>query len=192
MIGGIYRIRNILDQKFYIGSTKNIDKRGNIHFNQLRRNKHDNRFLQFAWNKYGEHNFIYEHLECFDNPTAQELFDWEDWYLKNTPCLSHELGYNLSNSASRANLGIKRSDAHKKMISKKHRGIQLGKGCGNFSSKFLGVHFNKARNRWRVKIRKHYKETYIGDYKTEIEAALAFNNAVIAIYGDKAVLNEVC
>ena len=43
--------------RFYIGSSCNTTKRGKSHFNHLRKNEHCNRFLQRAWNKYGEGSF---------------------------------------------------------------------------------------------------------------------------------------
>lgn len=60
----IYKIRNIVNGKFYIGSTirpKYIRKYE--HFSALRSNLHYNKYLQNAWNKYGESNFIFELIE---------------------------------------------------------------------------------------------------------------------------------
>ena len=43
---GIYRIRNLTNNKFYIGSAINLNKRKNQHFHYLRNNKHHNKPLQ--------------------------------------------------------------------------------------------------------------------------------------------------
>lgn len=62
-ISGIYCIINIKNSKKYIGSSKNIRQRLWSHRAELRHNKHENNYLQNAWNKYGEHNFDYYILE---------------------------------------------------------------------------------------------------------------------------------
>ena len=83
----IYQIRNIIDNKLYIGSATNFSKRKAVHLYQLRRNKHHNIYLQRVYNKHGESNLefnvllwcdkenllIYEQL-CLDkfNPEYNE------------------------------------------------------------------------------------------------------------------------
>ena len=54
---GIYRIRNLTNNKFYIGSAVNLNKRKNQHFHYLRNNKHHNKPLQNSWNKHGSDVF---------------------------------------------------------------------------------------------------------------------------------------
>jgi group I intron endonuclease len=51
---GIYRIINKINDKFYIGSSDNIERRFSRHLLDLKKNKHDNQHLQNAWNKYGK------------------------------------------------------------------------------------------------------------------------------------------
>lgn len=65
---GIYKITNLINGKFYIGSTATLgfDKRWKSHIKLLRSNKHQNRHLQNAWTKYGENNFLFEILEKCD------------------------------------------------------------------------------------------------------------------------------
>lgn len=65
-ISGIYRIKNIITEDFYIGSSKNIYKRWIQHKTQLKHNKHHSIILQRAWNKYGEKNFNLDILEECD------------------------------------------------------------------------------------------------------------------------------
>jgi group I intron endonuclease len=57
---GIYIIRNIVNNHIYIGSTKDFSKREYSHFNSLKNNKHHSKYLQNAFNKYGEDNFKFE------------------------------------------------------------------------------------------------------------------------------------
>ena len=69
---GVYQIRNTINGKVYIGSTTmTFQKRFWHHYHCLKTNKHKNLYLQRAWNKYGEENFIFEILsvckksDCF-------------------------------------------------------------------------------------------------------------------------------
>jgi group I intron endonuclease len=54
---GIYVIENIANRKVYIGRSKDIGSRISSHKHNLRNNIHINKYLQNAWNKYGENNF---------------------------------------------------------------------------------------------------------------------------------------
>ncbi len=56
---GIYFIINKVNNNFYIGSAKNLYERFHQHRNKLRKNKHPNNYLQNAYNKYKEENFIF-------------------------------------------------------------------------------------------------------------------------------------
>lgn len=63
----IYIIENLINHKKYVGQTKNPKVRKSSHFSKLRNNKHINKHLQNAWNKYGEKNFEFKIiLECED------------------------------------------------------------------------------------------------------------------------------
>ena len=47
---GVYRILNNLSDRYYIGYSTNIEKRFTVHRNKLKKNCHDNIFLQRAYN----------------------------------------------------------------------------------------------------------------------------------------------
>lgn len=57
---GIYKITNTDNGKFYIGSAVNIKQRFAQHRSSFKYNKHDNNYLQKAWNKYGKQVFKLE------------------------------------------------------------------------------------------------------------------------------------
>jgi len=49
----------------------------------------------------------------------------------------------------------------------------------NTTSSFIGVTFYKQTNKWIARCRLNGKQKHIGMYKTEIEAAIAYNNFII-------------
>ena len=63
MARGIYKIINVINDKFYVGSAVDLKRRKTRHFSELRKNKHNNRHLQAAWNKYGEQAFVFVVIE---------------------------------------------------------------------------------------------------------------------------------
>ena len=66
---GIYGIKNIINNKIYIGQTReSFIKRYWHHRCLLNNNHHDNPYLQNAWNKYGSDNFIYIVIEVVKDP----------------------------------------------------------------------------------------------------------------------------
>lgn len=78
MKSGIYKITNIENNKFYIGSSQNIKRRTQGHLNALRKNKHHSTYLQNAFNKYGEDRFIFETvISC----SIEELLTIEQYYI---------------------------------------------------------------------------------------------------------------
>lgn len=100
MKSGIYQIRNLLNNKIYVGSTKNLIQREKIHFKDLKRGFHHCYHLQMAYNKYGKDNFIFEVLMycSLDNliQTEQLFFD------------TYKPEYNSSKTAG-SPLGMKRN-----------------------------------------------------------------------------------
>lgn len=116
---GIYKILNKTNGKFYLGSAVNFRKRWQLHKNQLRNNKHDNRYLQASWNKYGEVNFIFEILEfCAKDVLLireQNLIDW----------MHPE--YNICKLVANSRLGVKSSPEHIAKIIKANTGVPKSK-----------------------------------------------------------------
>lgn len=66
MTCGIYAILNIVDQKTYIGKSKNIEQRWYTHKSQLRHFTHDNKGLREDWARLGESAFCFVILEEAD------------------------------------------------------------------------------------------------------------------------------
>jgi len=76
----IYKIVNLVNDKFYVGSTTNKKVRFREHRKQLRGNRHHCKHLQAAWNKYGEEKFDFRVVE--EVPTETALHEVEDRWLK--------------------------------------------------------------------------------------------------------------
>lgn len=88
---GIYKIKNLLNGKLYIGQSVDIESRWRIHVVELKNNCHHNARLQNAWNKYGEENFDFSIIEeCkSDQLNVREIY-WID------KLDSYKNGYNLT------------------------------------------------------------------------------------------------
>lgn len=60
---GIYKIRNKINGKYYVGSSVDIRSRWRAHRSRLDKGRHHDTYLQRAWDKYGENNFEFELAE---------------------------------------------------------------------------------------------------------------------------------
>lgn len=59
------------------------------------------------------------------------------------------------------------------------------------SSPYKGVSINKLNKNWRVQIKKEGKKVFDGSFKTAEEAALAYNEQAVKIFGEFAYLNVI-
>jgi group I intron endonuclease len=152
---GIYMIKNEINEKFYIGSSKNIDTRWVVHKSKLKMNKHDNIHLQRSYNKYGKENFSYIILEETD---AEILLSKEQEYLDkykdDTQSFNIGLkssgGDNLTNNPNREEIieKIKNSlkiryenmtDEEKQKISENHKGVKNANYGNNWSEEMKQI-----------------------------------------------------
>lgn len=109
MKSGIYKILNLINSKFYIGSAANILVRWQQHRNNLKYNKHKNQHLQAAWNLYNKINFKFIIIEeC----SIINLIEREQYWLDLTKCYDREVGYNINIKAN-SMLGFKHSNETK-------------------------------------------------------------------------------
>lgn len=77
---GVYIIKNVITDDFYIGSSYLMRKRLIMHRSRLRAGKHHNAYLQNSFNKYGEKYFTTECLELCD---VDVLLQREEFYITN-------------------------------------------------------------------------------------------------------------
>lgn len=91
-IMGIYKITNIENNKIYIGSSVDIEKRWTKHVQDLNNNKHHSYKLQEDWNKYSPETFEFEIVNAMTD--EEMLRDIEQLYLsKYKP---YKDGYNVA------------------------------------------------------------------------------------------------
>ena len=118
MKSGIYLIKNIINNKVYIGSAVNIDKRWKEHKTLLKEGKHHSCHLQSAWDLYGEQSFAFELIEEVSNP--QDLLEHEQVYLDHYKSYEGDRGYNICKVAG-SPLGVKRSEETRKKLSEANK-----------------------------------------------------------------------
>lgn len=93
---GIYCIRNIINNKVYIGKSKNIYLRISKHLSAFRKGtkgEHNDYFYN-SWNKYGEENFEYFVLEYL-NLDEKLLKERELYWMNIYNSYNSKYGYNL-------------------------------------------------------------------------------------------------
>lgn len=108
---GIYQIVNKVNEKRYIGSAVNVEKRlFHTHFRELKNDKHGNPHLQNAFNLYGEKNFTFEPIfYCY----KRDLILYEQQMINSYP---FNTLYNICPTAG-STLGVKFSEEVRRVLS---------------------------------------------------------------------------
>lgn len=116
---GVYLIRNTDSGKCYIGSAVNLRVRWNSHQNALKRQAHDNRHLQNAWNMYGSQAFVFAPLlYCHESDRVW----FEQRALDSFTVTRGRSGlYNLSPTASCVR-GVQRTEETRQKLSEAGKG----------------------------------------------------------------------
>jgi group I intron endonuclease len=89
---GIYKITNKKNNKVYVGSSIELEKRKEKHFWMLKKGIHDNKFLQSSFDRDGIENFTFEIIEICD---MNELVEKENFYILENNSNDMKFGYNL-------------------------------------------------------------------------------------------------
>jgi group I intron endonuclease len=197
-ISGIYCIRNIINGKRYIGSSKDIvGYRWPKHKGELKNKNHHSKHLENAWYKYGEVNFVFEIIEECE-PIKEKLIEREQFWLDTVRIKNFDgtlgeidikLSYNISPTAG-SPLGVKHtketkakiSMAGKKRFSNKENHPMFGKHLSEETKKKLSDSI-----KGKTKGEKHY---LFGKHPSEEArkkmslAASGENNAMYGKYGE--------
>jgi group I intron endonuclease len=89
---GIYGIRNMVNEKWYIGQSVDIDRRWRCELSRLRHCRLENPHLMAAWKKYGDGVFEFRILEeCGEDMLDVREAAWIAHYRSD----QREWGYNL-------------------------------------------------------------------------------------------------
>lgn len=112
----IYCVKNTVNNKKYIGSAIDFNRRKRVHLQNLKSGRHHSYKLQNSFNKYGEVNFIFEILEVLDS--KEEIIQREQFYLDK---LKPELNVTLI-AGLNSHLGLKRTQETKDKIRKSNIG----------------------------------------------------------------------
>ena len=142
---GIYKIINLINNKAYIGQSKNIPLRISNHKFELNKNKHPNKHLQNSWNKFGKENFYFGIIcEC----SPEKLDSKEIEYIKIFNSISN--GYNTKpggvNSEEAKEYGRKIArETYEKKINNKGSCRVCGAETKNGYIRYCGNHKYKCK-----------------------------------------------
>jgi group I intron endonuclease len=121
IIGGVYRIRNVVNGHCYVGSAINLVRRWCNHRSRLRSGRHHSKRLQSAWNRYGEASFVFELLiRC----APEDLLFYERRAISVLG--SHSAGYNCSPDVHMSQLGRHHTAAAREKMSRAAKARRLG------------------------------------------------------------------
>lgn len=137
IICGIYAIVNVVNGKKYIGSSADVNLRWINHKTKLNHNKHVNRILKSAWNKYGADRFVFVVLEQCSKP---ELLQREQHHIDN----------------GNPEYNIAKSSTSPLIIERPAKCVQCGH---DYTAKALWSRFcsNACKSKWRRK--NHFDDT---------------------------------
>ena len=97
MKSGIYIIENIANAKKYVGQSINVRSRIGKHKSYLKSGKHENIYLQRAYDKYGLESFVFDIIEYCP---IEFLDERERHYISFYKTLDYNLGYNLESGGN--------------------------------------------------------------------------------------------
>ncbi len=175
---GIYFCYCTCNEKVYVGQTKDLYiRKVKNHCPCLRHNKHTNSYLQNAWNKYGEDNFIWAVIEYCD---IEDLLEKEKYWMTklNSICPN---GFNIVSINSYGNLNKPISEETKQKMKdswtderKQEQSHKSKKMWDNMSEEEYKARCQKFSNKWteerKQKISKMTKERWKSYSKEQIDA----------------------
>lgn len=180
---GIYKIVNVNNQKIYVGSSINIEKRKCDHFINLKNNKHPNIHLQRSYNKCGENNLKFEIIEkcSIDNIIEKEQYYIDILNPEYNICKKaySKLGVTTSNETR-----IKMSNSQKGRKHKEESKIKIGLAHkGHKHSKEFGLNISNRQKKAILQFDKNMN--FIKEWETISEAMLKYKNVSAVLRGKR-------
>ena len=139
-ISGIYTITNLKNGKIYIGQSIDVFDRFKRHIYKLNRQCHENEYLQFSWDKYGEQNFEFKLIKA----CKPKYFDrFEKLYIRTLNLNDRSVGYNISGGGQGS---IIISDETRKKLSECGKRGFKGRHHTEENKEYIG---KLSRERWQ-------------------------------------------
>ena len=115
---GIYLIFCLANQRVYIGQSKNVKSRLAGHQASLKNEKHQNTYLQSAYNKYGVDMFVFRPCEYPEDTSVENLTAREQYWIEQFDAMNPRRGFNLKEAGNSAPC----TEETKRKISKSKKG----------------------------------------------------------------------
>lgn len=143
---GVYIIKNNINNKVYIGASKDTYNRLCMHKVGLRRGNHVNRHLQDSYNLYGEDKFTFHVLEECD---VSMIYSREHRWCEVFNSHNREFGYNIDPTSEIGKTAVSEETRMKMCAGAEKRPVFVYTIYGQFVTKFTdlykcGEYFNTA------------------------------------------------
>lgn len=123
-ISCIYTITNKFNNKLYVGSAFNFNRRKSRHIRLLNSGNHPNKHLQMAWAKHGANAFEFFIIEPILDKS--KIIQYEQFWIDFSKCYENDKGYNICRQAE-TRYGVKHSEKTKEKMSIARKGIVKSK-----------------------------------------------------------------
>lgn len=159
--------------KFYIGSSKDLYGRRDGHMSGLRNQKHGNHYLQNAWNKYKEDDFVFIAIEwCAEDLLITKEQEYLDLYAP----YNRDIGYNICPKAY-SKRGVKASEETKKRQSVARKGKKMPDTVRKAFAEYRRIH--GAANARDFSIVSPSGELFMGKNITRFEKQHGINKGLL-------------
>lgn len=137
------------------------------------------KLIKFNWNCYGGYARTFRRRKEEDNKLRSILIHTMILGHQKGLVIDHIDGNRLDNRKSNLRICTVQQNSCNRKIGKQSK------------SKFLGVTYHKRDNRFQATIRTNGQRIHLGYFKTDIEAAKAYNEAAQKHHGEFARLNKI-